>query len=196
MLSQAFFYNAIFFTYALILTDFYAVPSQNIGWFILPFAAGNFLGPLLIGRLFDTLGRRVMIAATYALSGLLLTGTGYLFWRDWLTASQLTLCWSVVFFFASAAASSAYLTVSETFPVEMRALAIAMFYAVGTGAGGIAGPWLFGILIDTGSRGSVFGGYLLGAALMLAAAAIAGRFAIRAERQPLESVARPLNAVD
>lgn len=196
MLSQAFFYNAIFFTYALILTDFYAVPSQNIGWFILPFAAGNFLGPLLIGRLFDTIGRRVMIAATYALSGLLLTGTGYLFWKDWLTASQLTLCWSVVFFFASAAASSAYLTVSETFPVEMRALAIAMFYAVGTGAGGVAGPWLFGILIDTGSRGSVFGGYLLGAFLMLAAAVIAARFAIRAERQPLESVARPLNAVD
>jgi len=196
MLSQAFFYNAIFFTYALILTDFYNVPSQNIGWFILPFAAGNFLGPLLIGRLFDTLGRRVMIATTYALSGALLTVTGYLFWKDWVTASQLTLCWSVVFFFASAAASSAYLTVSETFPVEMRALAIAMFYAIGTGAGGIAGPWLFGILIDTGSRGSVFGGYLLGAALMLAAAAIAARFAIRAERKPLESVARPLNAVD
>lgn len=196
MLSQAFFYNAIFFTYALILTDFYAVPAQKIGWFILPFAAGNFLGPLLIGRFFDTHGRRAMIAATYALSGLLLTGTGYLFWKDWLTASQLTLCWSVVFFFASAAASSAYLTVSETFPVEMRALAIAIFYAVGTGAGGIAGPWLFGILIDTGSRGSVFGGYLLGAALMLAAALIAARFAVRAERQPLESVARPLNAVD
>ena len=196
MLSQAFFYNAIFFTYALILTDFYAVPSQNIGWFILPFAAGNFLGPLLIGRLFDTLGRRVMIAATYALSGLLLTGTGYLFWKDWLTASQLTLCWSIVFFFASAAASSAYLTVSETFPVEMRALAIAMFYAIGTGAGGIAGPWLFGILIDTGSRGSVFGGYLLGAALMLIAAGIAARFAFPAERKPLESVAKPLNAVD
>ncbi|QEL25748.1 MFS transporter [Bosea sp. F3-2] len=196
MLSQAFFYNAIFFTYALILTDFYGVPSQQIGWFILPFAVGNFLGPLLIGRLFDTIGRRVMIAATYALSGLLLTGTGYLFWKDWLTASQLTLCWSIVFFFASAAASSAYLTVSETFPVEMRALAIAAFYAIGTGVGGVAGPWLFGILIDTGSRGSVFGGYLLGAALMLAAAFIAGRFAIRAERRPLESVARPLNAVD
>jgi len=196
MLSQAFFYNAIFFTYALILTDFYGVPSQQIGWFILPFAAGNFLGPLVIGRLFDTIGRRVMIAATYALSGLLLTGTGYLFWKDWLTASQLTLCWSVVFFFASAAASSAYLTVSETFPVEMRALAIAVFYAIGTGVGGVAGPWLFGILIDTGSRGSVFGGYLLGAVLMLAAAFIAGRFAIRAERRPLESVARPLNAVD
>lgn len=196
MVSQAFFYNAIFFTYALILTDFYQVPSQAIGWFILPFAAGNFLGPLIIGRLFDTLGRRTMIAATYALSGLLLTATGYLFWRDVLTAQQLTLCWSVVFFFASAAASSAYLTVSETFPVEMRALAIAAFYAVGTGAGGVAGPWLFGILIDTGSRGSVFLGYLFGAALMLAAAVIAALYAVRAERRPLESVARPLNAVD
>ncbi len=196
MVAQAFFYNAIFFTYALILTDFYQVPSQSIGWFILPFAAGNFLGPLILGRLFDTVGRRTMIAVTYALSGLLLTGTGYLFWRDLLTAQQLTLCWSVVFFFASAAASSAYLTVSETFPVEMRALAIAAFYAVGTGVGGVAGPWLFGFLIDTGSRGSVFGGYLFGAVLMLAVAAIAARFAIRAERQPLESIARPLNAAD
>lgn len=194
MVSQAFFYNAIFFTYALILTDFYKVPAQSIGWFILPFAAGNFLGPLLLGRLFDSLGRRVMIAATYAMSGILLTGTGYLFWRDWLTAGELTACWSIVFFFASAAASSAYLTVSETFPVEMRALAIAAFYAVGTGAGGVAGPWLFGILIDTGSRGSVFGGYLFGAALMLAAAAVAARFAIRAERRALEDVARPLGA--
>ncbi|PTM41850.1 MFS transporter [Bosea sp. 124] len=196
MVSQAFFYNAIFFTYALILTDFYQVSSQAIGWFILPFAAGNFLGPLILGRFFDTVGRRTMIALTYALSGLLLTGTGYLFWRDLLSAQQLTLCWSVVFFFASAAASSAYLTVSETFPVEMRALAIAAFYAVGTGAGGIAGPWLFGILIDTGSRGSVFAGYLLGAFLMLAAALLAARYAVRAERQPLESVARPLNAVE
>lgn len=196
MVSQAFFYNAIFFTYALILTDFYQIPSQAIGWFILPFAAGNFLGPLFLGRLFDTIGRRTMIAATYALSGLLLTGTGYLFWRDLLSAQQLTLCWSVVFFFASAAASSAYLTVSETFPVEMRALAIAVFYAVGTGAGGVAGPWLFGILIDTGSRGSVFAGYLFGAVLMLAAALIAACYAVRAERKPLESVARPLNAVD
>ncbi len=196
MVAQAFFYNAIFFTYALILTDFYKVPSQSVGWFILPFAAGNFLGPLILGRLFDTVGRRTMIAATYALSGLLLTGTGYLFWRDVLTAQQLTLCWSVVFFFASAAASSAYLTVSETFPVEMRALAIAAFYAVGTGVGGVAGPWLFGALIDTGSRGSVFAGYLLGAALMLAAAVIAARFAIPAERRPLESIARPLNAAD
>jgi MFS family permease len=196
MVAQAFFYNAIFFTYALILTDFYKVPSSMIGWFILPFAAGNFLGPLLIGRLFDTWGRRPMIAATYALSGLLLTGTGYLFARDLVTATQLTLCWSVVFFVASAAASSAYLTVSETFPIEMRALAIAVFYAIGTGAGGIAGPWLFGILIDNGSRGSVFGGYLFGAALMLGAAFVAARYAVKAERQSLESVTRPLNAVD
>lgn len=196
MSAQAFFYNAIFFTYALILTDFYKVPSQAVGWFILPFAAGNVLGPLLLGRFFDTLGRRVMIAFTYAMSGLLLTATGYLFWQDLLTAAQLTACWSVVFFFASAAASSAYLTVGETFPVEMRALAIAAFYAVGTGMGGVAGPWLFGILIDTGSRGSVFLGYLFGAALMLAAAVVAALFAVRAERRSLESVARPLNAVD
>lgn len=196
MVAQAFFYNAIFFTYALILTDFYQVPSHLIGWFILPFAAGNFLGPLLIGRLFDTLGRRTMIAATYALSAVLLAGTGYLFARNLVTASQLTLCWSVVFFFASAAASSAYLTVSETFPVEMRALAIAVFYAIGTGAGGIAGPWLFGALIDTGSRASVFGGYLFGATLMLAAAVIAALYAVKAERRSLESIARPLNAVD
>ncbi|TCR69962.1 MFS transporter [Bosea sp. BK604] len=196
MVAQAFFYNAIFFTYALILTDFYQVPSGMIGWFILPFAAGNFLGPLLIGRLFDTLGRRPMIAATYALSGLLLAGTGWLFAKELVTATQLTLCWSVVFFFASAAASSAYLTVSETFPLEMRALAIAVFYAIGTGAGGIAGPWLFGILIDTGSRMSVFAGYLLGAALMLGAAIIAALYAVKAERRSLEAVTRPLNAVD
>jgi MFS family permease len=136
-----------------------------------------------------------MIATTYAISGLLLTGTGYLFWQDWLSASELTACWSVVFFFASAAASSAYLTVSETFPIEMRALAIAVFYAIGTGVGGVAGPWLFGALIDTGSRASVFGGYLFGAVLMLAAALIAAFHAVRAERRGLEDIATPLNAV-
>ncbi|WNJ92033.1 MFS transporter [Bosea sp. 685] len=196
MAAQAFFYNAIFFTYALVLTDFYAVPSQAVGWFILPFAAGNVLGPIILGRLFDTLGRRRMIAFTYAMSGLLLAATGYLFWRDLVSAAQLTACWSIVFFFASTAASSAYLTVSETFPVEMRALAIAAFYAVGTGIGGVAGPWLFGALIDTGSRLSVFGGYLFGATLMLTAALIAALFAVRAERRSLEDVTRPLNAVD
>ena len=164
MAAQAFFYNAIFFTYALVLTDFYGIPANHVGWYILPFAAGNFLGPLLLGRLFDMIGRRPMIAFTYIMSGVLLAISGYLFAQGMLTATQQTFAWTVIFFFASAAASSAYLTVSETFPLEIRALAIAFFYAVGTGIGGMAGPWLFGALIDTGSRMSLFGGYLLGAA--------------------------------
>jgi MFS family permease len=196
MAAQAFFYNAIFFTYALVLTDFYGVPAERVGWYILPFAAGNFLGPLLLGRLFDVLGRRTMIAFTYIMSGVLLAGSGALFAQGTLGAAGQTLAWTVIFFFASAAASSAYLTVSETFPLEIRALAIAFFYAVGTGIGGIAGPWLFGALIDTGSRISVFAGYLLGAALMIAAGVIAALFAVAAERKPLESVARPLAFVD
>ena len=129
-------------------------------------------------------------------SGLLLAGAGYLFAIGALSATGQTVAWMVIFFFASAAASSAYLTVSETFPLEVRALAIAFFYAVGTGIGGVAGPWLFGALIDTGSRWSVFAGYLFGAVLMLAAALIAARFGVAAERRPLESVARPLAAAD
>ncbi|NJO22627.1 MAG: MFS transporter, partial [Sphingomonadales bacterium] len=169
MASQAFFYNAIFFTYALVLTEFYGVRADHVGWYILPFAAGNFLGPVLIGRLFDTWGRRPMLILTYAISGLLLAGTGYLFALDALSAEALTVAWMIIFFFASSAASAAYLTVSETFPLEIRALAIAFFYAVGTGIGGVAGPLLFGALIETGSRASVFAGYLLGAALMLGA---------------------------
>jgi MFS family permease len=196
MASQAFFYNAIFFTYALILTDFYGVPANNIGWYLLPFAAGNFLGPVLIGRLFDTIGRRVMIAFTYIVSGVLLAATGCLFMRDLIGAETQTLCWMAIFFFASAAASSAYLTVSETFPLEIRALAIAFFYAIGTGVGGIAGPWLFGVLIDTGSRASVFGGYLLGAALMIGGGLVAWRWGVSAERKSLEIVARPLTFID
>ena len=196
MTAQAFFYNAIFFTYALILTDFYGVPSDEVGWYLLPFATGNFLGPVLIGRLFDTQGRRPMIAVTYIVSGLLLAGTGFLFARDLIGAQTQTLCWMTIFFFASAAASSAYLTVSETFPLEIRALAIAFFYAVGTGVGGIAGPWLFGALIDTGSRVSVFGGYLLGAVLMILAGLVAWRWGVAGERKPLEAVARPLTFVD
>jgi MFS family permease len=196
MAAQAFFYNAIFFTYALVLTDFYAIRADHVGWYLLPFAGGNFLGPLILGHLFDTLGRRIMIATTYALSGLLLAGAGYLFAIDVLTATGQTIAWMVIFFFASAAASSAYLTVSETFPLEIRALAIAFFYAIGTGIGGVAGPWLFGRLIDSGSRWSVFGGYLLGAALMLVAAVIAGRFGVAAERKSLEAVARPLACAD
>jgi MFS family permease len=192
MTAQAFFYNAIFFTYALVLTSFYGVPSEHVGWYILPFAAGNVLGPLLLGRLFDTIGRRPMITFTYLMSGLLLALTGWLFAEGLLTATAQTLAWSIIFFFASAAASSAYLTASETFPLEIRALAIAVFYAVGTGVGGVVGPLLFGALIDTGSRWSLFGGYLLGATLMALAAAVMWRWGIAAERKPLEQVARPL----
>jgi MFS family permease len=196
MIAQAFFYNAIFFTFALVLTDFYGIAADQVGWYILPFAAGNFLGPLLLGRLFDTLGRRVMITLTYAVSGFLLALSGYLFSIGVLSAQTQTIAWMVIFFCASPAASAAYLTVSETFPLEVRALAIAFFYAVGTGIGGVAGPALFGALIDTGSRDSVFLGYLLGAGLMIAAAAVAWRYAVAAERRTLESVARPLASVE
>ena len=195
MTAQAFFYNAIFFTYALVLTDFYHVPGDHVGWYLLPFAAGNFLGPILLGRLFDVVGRRVMIAGTYAMSGILLTISGYLFAAGVLTAAEQTLAWCVVFFFASAAASSAYLTVSETFPLEVRALAIAFFYAFGTGLGGVIGPLLFGHLIDTHQRSAVLSGYLIGSALMVAAAVIQACFGTAAERKGLESVATPLSAV-
>ena len=196
MAAQAFFYNAIFFTYALVLTRFYEVPTASIGWYMLPFALGNLLGPLVLGPLFDTLGRRPMIASTYALSGILLAIVGYLFRQNLVDAATLTLCWSGIFFFASAAASAAYLTVSESFPLEARALAIAVFYALGTAIGGVAAPSLFGLLVGSGERGAVFLGYLLGAGLMIGAAAVELAIGIRAERQPLESVARPLSALD
>jgi MFS family permease len=196
MVSQAFFYNAIFFTYALILTDFYGVPAGAVGWYILPFAAGNFLGPLLLGPLFDTLGRRTMIAATYGVSGVMLAGAGVVFEHDAVSAETLTIIWMVIFFFASAAASSAYLTVSETFPLEIRALAIAMFYAAGTGIGGAAAPWVLGVLIDTGSRASVSRGYDLAAVLMVAASYVAGRWGVAAERRSLEQVSRPLAFIE
>jgi len=196
MIAQAFFYNAIFFTFALVLTDFFGIPANDVGWYILPFAAGNFLGPLVLGRLFDTLGRRAMITLTYGVSGVLLALSGYLFSIGALSAQTQTIAWMVIFFFASPAASAAYLTVSETFPLEVRALAIALFYAIGTGIGGVAGPALFGALIDTGSRTSVFAGYLFGAALMVVAAVVAWRYAIAAERKSLESVARPLAFVE
>ncbi len=194
MAAQAFFYNAIFFTYALVLTRFYGVASGHVGWYILPFALSNFLGPVLLGRLFDTLGRRVMIAGSYALSGLLLLICGALFFAGWFDATTQTIGWMVVFFFASPAASAAYLTVSETFPLEMRALAIAIFYAIGTGIGGVAAPVVFGWLIESGSRGSVFAGYAFAAALMGLAALVAARYAVRAERKPLEEVATPMSA--
>ncbi|MBA3478326.1 MAG: MFS transporter [Lautropia sp.] len=196
MTSQAFCYNAIFFTFALVLGRFFNVPSADVGLYLLPFAVGNFLGPLLLGRLFDTIGRRTMISATYGISGLLLLATALLFAHGMIGLVGQTVAWSAVFFFASAAASSAYLTVGESFPIEIRALAIALFYAVGTGLGGVAGPWLFGELIGTGERVSISWGYALGAALMLAAAAIQWRWGLAAERRSLEDIAAPLSRAD
>lgn len=193
--AQAFFYNAIFFTYALVLTDFYQVPAEHVGWYVLPLALGNFCGPLLLGRLFDVIGRRVMISFTYATSGVLLALNGYAFQQGWLDVTQQATAWMVIFFFASAAASSAYLTVAETFPLEIRALAIAVFYAFGTGLGGIIGPTLFGQLIQTQQRSSLMIGYLLGAALMCLAAVVQAVWGVAAERRALEQVARPLSQV-
>lgn len=196
MAAQAFCYNAIFFTYALILTRFYGIDAARVGLFLLPFAAGNFLGPLLLGHLFDTVGRRRMIGLTYILSAVLLTATGYAFSIGVLGPWEQTLAWTVIFFFASAAASSAYLTAGESFPLEMRALAIAVFYAAGTAIGGIAGPAVFGVLIAEGSREGIFHGYLLGAALMATAGFVAWRFGVDAERRPLEEVAPPLTRAE
>jgi MFS family permease len=194
MVSQAFLYNAVFFTYALILTRFYRVRPDKTGIYLLPFALGNFLGPLLLGRFFDTIGRRLMISATYALSAALLVLTGWTFNAGYLSSASQTALWTVIFFFASAAASSAYLTVSEIFPLEIRALAIAFFYSLGTAAGGIAAPWLFGSLIGSGSRENIFLGYIAAAALMFAAAFIEIVWGVKAERTSLEQLANPLSA--
>ena len=194
MTSQAFFYNAIFFTYALVLSRFLGVPEERVGYYIFPFAVGNFLGPLVLGRLFDTVGRRVMIASTYGLSGVGLLVTGYLFSRELLGATGLAVCWSSIFFVASAAASSAYLTVSEIFPVEMRAVSISLFYAAGTALGGFVGPPLFGAMIESGSRDALFGAYVFASVLMCAAAAVAASLGVDAERRSLEHVAPPLGA--
>jgi MFS family permease len=194
MVSQAFFYNAIFFTYALVLTRFYGVAEDNVALYIFPFALGNVLGPLLLGPLFDSVGRRKMIALTYVLAGVGLALTGWAFMMGWLDARSQALCWSAVFFLASAAASSAYLTVSEVFPLEMRAMAIAVFYAIGTGAGGFVAPVLFGVLIETGSRGAVMVGYAIGATLVIVAGLLALRYAADAECKPLEEVAPPLSS--
>ena len=195
MAAQAFFYNAIFFTYALVLTKFYSVGAGAVGWYILPFALSNFLGPVVLGRLFDTLGRRIMITLTYGLSGLLMIAVAVAFEQDLLSAVGQTIGWMIVFFIASPAASSAYLTVSETFPIEIRAMTIAIFYAIGTGVGGVAAPLVFGKLIESGSRQAIFGGYVFAACLMFAAAVIAWLYAVNAERRSLEEVAAPLSAM-
>jgi MFS family permease len=192
MIAQAFFYNAIFFTYALLLVKFYNVPAGRVGYYLLPFAIGNLLGPLLIGKLFDTVGRKPMIIATYGASGVLLAITGWLFQIGALTALTQTIAWTVIFFIASCAASAAYLTVSEVFPLEIRALAIAIFYAGGTLVGGVGAPALFGVLIGTGSRTYVVWGYLFASALMIGASAMEWKFGVKAERKSLESISAPL----
>jgi MFS family permease len=194
MSTQAFFYNAIFFTYGLVLMRFYGVPEQNVGGYLLPFALGNVLGPIVLGHLFDTIGRKTMIAATYGISGILLGLTGWLFHAGVLTAQTQTVAWTIIFFVASAAASSAYLTVSEIFPLEIRAFAIAIFYAIGTLVGGVFAPWLFGFIIETRSSAALFIGYLTAAGLMIIGAVVELWIGVPAERRPLEHVAAPLSS--
>ncbi len=194
MLTQAFFYNAIFFTYPLVLMRFYGVPAEKAGLYLVPFALGNVLGPIVLGHLFDTIGRKPMIAGTYIVSGILLALTGWLFQAGLLDARSQTLAWMVIFFVASAAASSAYLTVSEIFPLEIRGFAIAIFYAFGTLAGGVGAPILFGWIIGTGSKGALLTGYLVGAGLMVAGGLTEAWLGVAAERRSLESVAPPLSS--
>jgi len=194
MVAQAFLFNAVFFSYGLVLAKFHGVADKTVGLYLVPLAASNFLGPLLLGSLFDTVGRRIMIAGTYAAGGLLLIATALAFGFDAFTAWTQTLAWMLIFFFASAAASSAYLTASEIFPLETRALAIATFYALGTAIGGSAAPSLFGYLIGTGSHWALAGGYLFAAALMLAAAVAEAAFGVDAERRSLEDIAGPLSS--
>ncbi|MCD2468832.1 MFS transporter [Streptomyces sp. MBT42] len=193
-IGQAFLYNAITFGFGSILVKFFDVPTGSTGYYFAVIAFGNFLGPLLLGRLFDTVGRRTMIAGTYILSGLLLFGTAWLFDRGSLDATTMTACWCVVLFFASAGASSAYLTVSEIFPMETRAMAIAFFYAIGTAAGGISGPLLFAELTESGVVGDAVIAFCVGAALMVLAGLVALFFAVAAEGRSLEDIATPLSA--
>ena len=194
MVAQAFLFNAVFFTYGLVLTDYEHVAPASIGLYILPLCAGNLFGPLVLGHFFDTIGRKKMIAGTYALSGVLLVGVAVLFGMGLLDATTQTLCWVGVFFFASAAASSAYLTASEIFPLETRALAIAVFYALGTLIGGAAAPWLFGKLIATHSAWALSGGYCVAGALMMAGAGMEIWLGVDAEGKSLEDIAEPLSA--
>ncbi|SFN73276.1 Predicted arabinose efflux permease, MFS family [Streptomyces sp. cf124] len=193
-IGQAFLYNAITFGFGAILTTFYDVPTSDTGYYFAVIAAGNLMGPLLLGKLFDTVGRRIMISGTYLLSGVLLFGTAWLFGRGSLDQVTLTACWCVVLFFASAGASSAYLTVSEVFPMETRAMAIAFFYAIGTAAGGISGPLIFAELTESGVVSDTVLAFQIGAGLMCAAGLVAAFLAVRAERRSLEDIAEPLSA--
>jgi MFS family permease len=194
-IGQAFLYNSLLFSYALILTTYLDVSTGSAGLYLIPFALGNFMGPLLLGRFFDTVGRRIMISGCYIISGILLLVTALLFKNEVFNATTLTIAWSIIFFFASAGASAAYLTVSEIFPLETRALAIAFFYAVGTGLGGITGPLLFGPLVASEEFGQVAIGFAIGASLMIIAGIVEIILGVDAEGQKLEDVAEPVSAV-
>jgi MFS family permease len=196
MVTQAFFYNAVLFTYGLVLLRYYHVAAERLGLFLVPLALGNFIGPLTIGRLFDTVGRKPMISITYIGSGILLAMTAWLFRIGVLTSLTQAICWSAIFFVASSAASSAYLTVSEVFPLEIRAMAISVFYACGTLVGGVAGPALYGYIVGTGSRTLLFWGYVAGAAAMIAGGLTEAWLGVNAEKKSLEDVARPLACQD
>jgi MFS family permease len=194
MSAQAFAYNAVFFTYGLVLTTFMHANAAHVPYYIVPFAVGNFLGPLVLGPLFDRVGRRVMLTLCWCVSGGVLLVTSILFVDKSLSAVSLTVLWCVIFFFASAAASAAYLTVSEVFPLEIRAMAIAFFYAVGTGVGGIIGPALFGKLIGSKSFTEAMVGFLIAAVWLLVAGVVSFFLAVDAEQKPLEDVAEPLSS--
>ena len=192
--GQAFLYNAVYFTFALVLATFFGVPSASSGLYLIPLALGSLVGPLVLGRLFDTVGRRTMISVSYLGSGVLLIGAGWLFSAGVLSAWTLAAAWAAVFFLASCGASAAYLTVSEIFPMEIRAMCITLFYAVGTGLGGIVGPVLFGALVETGRAGSVALGYYVGAAVMIIGGVAELALGVEAAQRPLEDVATPLSA--
>ncbi len=194
MIGQSFFFNAVFFTYGLVVNKFYKVDAKHLPLHLLPFAIASFLGPIALGRLFDSLGRKPMITATYGISGLLLVATTIPFASGALSATTLNICFSLIFFVASSAASAAYLTVSEIFPLEIRALAIAIFYAIGTLIGGVGAPYLFGEMIASGSRWNVGFGYLLGAALMLIASGAEWAVGVEAAGKSLESISQPLQS--
>ncbi len=194
MIGQSFFFNAIFFSYALIAKQFYHLPNSALPLVLLPFAIGSFLGPMLLGKLFDTIGRKPMITATYGLAGVLLLATAIPFARGALSLKSMGICFSVIFFIASSAASAAYLTVSEIFPLEIRAFAIAIFYSLGTLIGGVGAPLLFGVLIASGSRAHVAWGYALGGILMIAGSVCEALIGVEAAGQSLESVSKPLQS--
>ena len=196
MIAQSFFFNAIFFTYGLVVNKFYHVDAKHLPLYLLPFAIASFLGPVVLGRFFDTIGRKPMITATYGIAGLMLAGLAIPFANGTLGAKGLGICFSLVFFVASSAASAAYLTVSEIFPLEIRALAIAIFYSIGTLIGGVGAPLLFGELIASGSLWNVSYGYLVGALLMLAAAACEWKVGVEAAGKSLESISAPLSSQD